>query len=260
MNGETRRRSTLKTPVAAALLLTAVALFPAAPAAAAGAGEDGDGRRVVMVEKVEAKDGERTPVVLTRLLGGGYLGVELVDLTPELRAHFGVPADRGVMIARIREDSPASRAGLQVGDVVTAVDGEAVASPWDLSAAIRGREAGETADLEVWRDRRALDFAVTVDERQREQIDLGRLLHVAPGEMPGAIRLRDTVTPGEVPEIVFDPQSVERFTESLEKIDWPRFQTQVESERNRELETRLRELEERLRQLEEELRGSRNDR
>ena len=48
-------------------------------------------------------------------LSGGYLGVELVDLTPELREHFGAPRDVGVMVGRVEPGSPAARAGLEVG-------------------------------------------------------------------------------------------------------------------------------------------------
>ena len=49
---------------------------------------------------------------------GKVLGVGLTDLTPELREHFGVGGDAGVMISRVVEDSPAAKAGLRVGDII----------------------------------------------------------------------------------------------------------------------------------------------
>ncbi len=82
----------------------------------------------------------------------GFLGVQMTELTPELRAHFGVPEDAGVMVSKVVDDSPASRAGVQVGDIISAVDGEAVGSAGALARAIRGREDGEAATLEIWRD------------------------------------------------------------------------------------------------------------
>ncbi|HEX6199647.1 MAG TPA: PDZ domain-containing protein, partial [Thermoanaerobaculia bacterium] len=176
---------------AAALALAALP-FLALPAAAAD-DADGEKREIVVLTKVG--DGEGAPRVFTHVLGGGFLGVELMSLTPELRAHFGVPADRGVMVARVVEDSPAARAGLQVGDVIAGVEGKGVESPWDLTMAVRGKEAGETARLEVWRDGRGLDFDVTIEERERRKIDLGGLQWKGTLDGPHAIRLRERLVP-----------------------------------------------------------------
>lgn len=238
----------------AAALTAAALLLAAGPGLASPAGETGEEgearrERVVVLSK-EGGPGDRA--FMGRLLGGGFLGVELLPLTSELRAHFGVPADRGVMVARVLEDSPAAEAGLQVGDVVTAVEAEAVETPWDLSMAIRGKEAGDRVTLEVWRDRRALDFAVTVKERERQRIDVGRLLEL--GEGPQGIRWREhPLGRLEAPTLFFEPEVVERLGVSLEKIDLPRLSRRL-GERNQELEQRLVELEKRLQELEKELR------
>ncbi len=98
--------------------------------------------------------------------GGGFLGVGLSELTPELRLHFGVPEDAGVMISKVYEDSPASRAGIEVGDIITAVDGDAVDSGRDLARMIRGREDGEAATLELWRDGRVENLTAMIEERE----------------------------------------------------------------------------------------------
>lgn len=97
--------------------------------------------------------------------GGGFLGVELAALTPELRAHFGAPEDAGVMVARVTEESPAWRSGVQVGDIVVAVGGEDVASPADLAREVRAR-GGETVTLEVWRAGSVERLDVTLEERE----------------------------------------------------------------------------------------------
>lgn len=98
--------------------------------------------------------------------GGGFLGVQLAELTPELRTHFGVSDDAGVMISRVIDDSPAARAGLRVGDIVTAVDGESIDSGGQLGRAIRHREEGETVLLEVWRDGSVQSLTATVEDHQ----------------------------------------------------------------------------------------------
>ena len=98
---------------------------------------------------------------------GGFLGVQLTDLTPELRAHFGVPEDAGVLVASVVADSAAERAGIEVGDVVTLVDGESVGSARALAGAIGGHEQDDAVTLEIWRDGRAQQLTATLGEIPR---------------------------------------------------------------------------------------------
>lgn len=97
---------------------------------------------------------------------GGHLGVQLTELTSELKEHFGLPDSSGVMVAKVVEDSPALAAGLVAGDIITAVDGEAVDDPAELSHAIRSRESGETVVLEAWRDGRMQQISATLAESE----------------------------------------------------------------------------------------------
>jgi S1-C subfamily serine protease len=69
----------------------------------------------------------------------GRLGFAALPISPALRAHFGAPDDRGVLVDRVRPDSPAAHAGLQVGDVVTDVDGDAATSARDVIEALSDR-------------------------------------------------------------------------------------------------------------------------
>jgi membrane-associated protease RseP (regulator of RpoE activity) len=110
-------------------------------------------------------------------LAGGFLGVQLTDLTPELRTHFGVGEDSGVMIAKVVEDSAAWRAGLRVGDIITAVDTQEVNSGGSLARAIRSREEGEQVSLDIWRDGRLETVTATLEEHQ-PFLTAGRGVHV----------------------------------------------------------------------------------
>ena len=112
--------------------------------------------------------------------GRGYLGVRLVDLTPELREYFGTPKDAGVLVGSVEADSPAAKAGLKVGDVVTAIDGERVESPRDLSRAVRHKKAGDVVKLDLSRERAKKQLSVTVADRPVKEIqvgDLGPMIH-----------------------------------------------------------------------------------
>lgn len=129
-------------------------------------GETGESARRHL-HRVMQRLGERGSRLHLRHGGGAFLGVELSDLTPELRTHFGVPQDAGVMVGKLVDESPAFRAGLEVGDIVTAVDGEPVAFSSALARAIRGHEDGETVVLEVWRDGQMQKISATLEERER---------------------------------------------------------------------------------------------
>lgn len=74
--------------------------------------------------------------------GQSHLGVVVMQLTPELRRFFGVTSDRGVLIARVEPGSAASRAGIQVGDVLTRVGKQEVRSGDDVLQALAANQGG----------------------------------------------------------------------------------------------------------------------
>jgi len=115
--------------------------------------------------------------LIVRVGRGGFLGVRLIGITDELRGHYGAPKDAGVLVGGVEADSPAARAGIEVGDVITSVDGREVSSTGDLSRAVRRKKAGETVEIELVRGRGSRKVTVTLDERKgRERtIDLGEM-------------------------------------------------------------------------------------
>ncbi len=76
---------------------------------------------------------------------------------------YGVPA--GAAVESVSGGSCAEKAGIQVGDVITALDGETVVSQSALSAAISAHRAGDTVTLTVYRQGETLELAVTLDEK-----------------------------------------------------------------------------------------------
>lgn len=95
---------------------------------------------------------------------GTMLGVGFVPLTPELRQHFGAPEDAGVLVSKVVSGSAAQAAGVEVGDIITKVDGEAIGEGFELGHAIRGHKAGDTVALEVLRDGRTQTLSATLKE------------------------------------------------------------------------------------------------
>jgi membrane-associated protease RseP (regulator of RpoE activity) len=105
----------------------------------------------------------------------GRIGVRLLEMTPELRAHYGAPREAGVLVAGVEKESPASKAGIQVGDIITRAGADRIESVADLSRAVRHAKAGDTIKLEVSRDRASKQLTVKVEERRTSEIDLGDL-------------------------------------------------------------------------------------
>jgi membrane-associated protease RseP (regulator of RpoE activity) len=70
----------------------------------------------------------------------GRLGVRIESLSPALGDYFGLQDGKGALVLEVLKDTPAERAGLQAGDVITRAGEEAVTNGMDLIAALRGKE------------------------------------------------------------------------------------------------------------------------
>lgn len=88
------------------------------------------------------------------------IGVSTVALTKQLAEYFGVAGGRGVLVTAVTEDSPAAMAGVKAGDVITAVDGEAVDSSGELSRVINRKKEGEVT-LTITRNKSQQTIRVT---------------------------------------------------------------------------------------------------
>ncbi|HEX2780834.1 MAG TPA: trypsin-like peptidase domain-containing protein, partial [Gemmatimonadaceae bacterium] len=102
----------------------------------------------------------------------GYVGLAIqpVRITESLRTRSGGSWEVGAMIVKVEPQGPADRAGVLLGDVVVAVDGEAVADPSEIGALV-GDRVGRTIELTVVRGGSIAKVPVTVAERPRRTPD-----------------------------------------------------------------------------------------
>jgi len=112
----------------------------------------------------------------------GYFGVSLLDLTPELRTHFGVPDDTGVLISKVDPGSPAEKAGVKVGDILTRLDGHVIKTAWAVSAKARSLDEGQQIPWEVWRNGKAQNLNVSVILKERPEVDMAPFFKDGDGE------------------------------------------------------------------------------
>jgi Do/DeqQ family serine protease len=81
----------------------------------------------------------------------GYLGVNIATVTSALAKDQGLPAARGAVIAAVQPGSPAAKAGLSDGDVITAIDGLEIRSSDVLKNKIAMRKPGSSIELRIAR-------------------------------------------------------------------------------------------------------------
>jgi hypothetical protein len=226
------------------------AIAPGAATAAPTAGEKTQSK-VTRSQKIVVMDDDSAdhPIeyrTIGKSVPRGYLGVGLTDLTPELRSHFGVPQEAGVMVSKVDPGSPADKGGVKVGDILTGIDGKPVASSFDLRLRIRGAEEGAATSLEVWRGGKVQTLTANLEKRDRPEVDLAPLflrkkdgsrmiLSLDGEELPLPDKLALPFPPSGVPG---------------------RLRVQTLNSREAELEKRLKQLESRIHDLERQLGAS----
>lgn len=120
----------------------------------------------------------------------GYLGVGIQELTPELAQQFGVKERTGALVTEVMPDSPAQKAGLQSGDVITEANGQRVNNIRDLRKRVAEVEIGQKATLKVTRQNKEMTVTAVVAE-QPSDVQTSRApssrspLQPAPGPQPG---------------------------------------------------------------------------
>jgi serine protease Do len=94
----------------------------------------------------------------------GYLGVHIQDLSPEIAKAFNYNLSGGALIGDVSPNTPASKAGLQKGDVIVKLDGQPVSDYVDLRLRISQMAPGTSVKLDVWRDGKTQGYTVALGE------------------------------------------------------------------------------------------------
>ncbi len=97
---------------------------------------------------------------VTRMFPRGRLGVEVLPMTHELRAHFGVDPDTGVLVSKVAPKSPAAEAGIQAGDVILRADDTPIRSTGELVRVVARYPAEEKLTIELSRDGKKRELEV----------------------------------------------------------------------------------------------------
>ena len=99
----------------------------------------------------------------------GYLGVRIQPVTADIADSIGLEGARGALVSQAEEGTPAAEAGVEVGDVIRAVNGRAIEGPRVLSRRIASIDPDETVELTVFRDGEEIAIEVTLGELEATQ-------------------------------------------------------------------------------------------
>lgn len=108
--------------------------------------------------------------VLDQLVTNGkvsrpYLGVYMQDLTAELSQYFKLPDQQGVLVAQVVPDSPAAKAGLEQGDVITEFERKPINNSEEMAAAVGEHKIGDKALLKVYRQGQPVYLTVVIGDQ-----------------------------------------------------------------------------------------------
>ena len=108
----------------------------------------------------------------------GRLGAQAQDLTPKLAEAFNITFRRGAVVSYVEKDSPADRAGLKTGDIVTELNGKPVRNADALRNSMGLLRIGQSVKMKVFRDNKviSLNAKVAEQDKQKESIT-GEKLH-----------------------------------------------------------------------------------
>ena len=157
---------------------------------------DGRGRVIGVNQQIKTRSGGGEGVgfavpanVVRRSLDGlrangevhyAYLGVQSVELYPQLVKRFGLPVSKGAWLQVVEPGGPGDTAGLkggtsdvrfqartfsEGGDIITRIDSHPINTPDDLSEAVQGLDPGQTVTVEVYRDGKRRDLSLKLGER-----------------------------------------------------------------------------------------------
>jgi serine protease Do len=108
------------------------------------------------------------PTVETLIRDGkvshGRIGIGIADVTPENAKFFDESNATGGVVTQVEPDSPGAKAGLQIGDVITEIDGQRVSDAGELQVMVGQKQPGTKVTLKVLRDGKTMSVSVTLEE------------------------------------------------------------------------------------------------
>jgi serine protease Do len=117
---------------------------------------------------IDVANNVREQLVSTGKVTRGRIGVQIQEVNAQFADAFGLDRPRGALVGQVIGGGPAEKAGIRTGDVILSVDGKVVERSAALPGVISAIKPGNTAKVEVWRDKEPKILNVKVEEFQEE--------------------------------------------------------------------------------------------
>jgi serine protease Do len=108
----------------------------------------------------------RDDIVTHGKVSHGRLGVTVQAIDQTLAENFGLKSPQGALVSSVQKNSPAAKAGLEPGDVITKFNGVAINRSSDLPSLVASLRAGSPAKIEIWRDGKTREVTAQLAERE----------------------------------------------------------------------------------------------
>ena len=130
---------------------------------------------VIAFGQDKKEDGDRSPRTFAFTMdgGGSYLGVQTSEITKDNYLKFNLSGVRGVAVDKVSENSPASAAGIQAGDVIVRLDGEEVTGVRKLTRLVSEVDPDHQVRLTVSRNGREQEITATLAKRPAPKFEEG---------------------------------------------------------------------------------------
>lgn len=116
-------------------------------------------------------------IVKTGKVQHGYVGIEVQNLSPALAEAFGIKQQSGAVVNSVVPDSPAEKAGLKSGDVITAINGKPIKRPWDVRNQVGLMSVGDTATFDILRNGKEMKLNVILASAEEEGAGQGGIIN-----------------------------------------------------------------------------------
>ncbi len=164
------------------------------------------------------------------------LGVQVHELDENLAAYFKVEPRSGVLVLEVNEDSPAAKAGLRSGDVITKVDNETVRDAEDLIESLQDYEEGDEVKIEYVRQGKRETTAITIEPSSDSNF---RMFSPGRKHIRGPSGSNDW-REAQLEAWPYDPDEMQNFDELIEDQVRAEIDHEINDNIHRELERELR--------------------
>ncbi len=100
----------------------------------------------------------------------GWLGVSIQSVTPEIASSMGIKDTKGALVAEVVPNGPAAKAGFEQGDIITAINGQAVEDNRDLTRKVALVPSGQTANFSVVRQGQMKTLKAEIGDRPDDKV------------------------------------------------------------------------------------------